>query len=258
MSAARGWTSCVALLLYGGGALAQHVPPDPPQRELGEHSYEEMAEMMQMDDRELYGRVTLDQLEWQETDAADVFAYETEAFYGGDYHKASLRSEGSHADGRTDARIEALWDRVIAPWWSMHAGARVDVGDAPTRTWLALGVEGLAPQKFEVEAALYVGDAGRTALRFDIHYDVLLTQRLVLHPQFETDIYGKDDPEHGIGSGLSDIELSLRLRYEIRREIAPYVGVRWLRRFGETADLARSAGADSSEAHFVAGLRVWF
>jgi copper resistance protein B len=250
-------TACVALLL-SGGAFAQHVPPDPPQRELGEHSYEEMAEMMQMDDRERYGRLTLDQLEWQNADDADVLAYEAEAFYGGDYHKALLRAEGTHADGDSEVRVEAFWDRVIAPWWNMQTGVRVDVGDAPTRTWLAIGVEGLAPQKFEVEAALYLGDEGRTALRLDIHYDVLLTQRLVLHPQFETDIYGKDDPEHGIGSGLSDIELSLRLRYEIRREVAPYIGLRWLRRFGETADIARSAGDDASDVQFLAGLRVWF
>lgn len=103
-------------------------------------------------------------------------------------------------------------------------------------------------------APVYFGEEGRTAFRVDVSYDLLLTQRLILQPQIEADAYGKDDRERGIGSGLSDIEAGLRLRYEVRREFAPYLGVQRVRRFGETADLA----GDDGDTHFVAGLRVWF
>ena len=111
---------------------------------------------------------------------------------------------------------------------------------------------------FEVDAALYVGEQGRTAARFSGEYDLLITQRLILQPELELQLYGKDDPENGIGSGLSDVEAALRLRYEIRREFAPYVGLHWERKFGATADLARQEGHDVDDVTLVAGLRVWF
>jgi copper resistance protein B len=243
----------MALAGFAGRALAQHVPPDPPQNQLPHQSYEQMVEMMRMDDTEQYGRVSIDQLEWQDADHADV-AWDVQAFYGGDYHKLWLKSEGVHERDEDDVRLEALWNRITTPWWSSQVGLRQDFGDAPSRTWLALGIEGLAPQWFDVEATIYLGEEGRTAFRADVSYDLLLTQRLVLQPQIEADVYGKDDRERGIGSGLSDIEAGLRLRYEVRREFAPYIGVHWVRRFGETADLA----GDDSETRFVAGVRVWF
>jgi copper resistance protein B len=245
----------MAMLTVSSTAAAQHVPPDPPQHLLPHQSYEQMVEMMRMDDTERYGRVIVDQLEWQDDpDHADI-TWDAQAYYGGDYHKLWLKTEGVHEQHADDARVEALWNRIVSPWWSTQAGLRHDFGDGPSRTWLALGVEGLAPQWFDVEAAIYVGEESRTALRVDVSYDLLLTQRLVLQPQLEADVYGKDDPERRIGSGLSDIEAGLRLRYEIRRELAPYIGVHWVRRFGETADLA---GDDHSDTRFVAGVRVWF
>jgi len=242
-----------ALSMGACSAFAQHVPPDPPQNQLPHQTYEQMVEMMRMDDTTRYGRVTVDQLEWQNADHADI-AWDMQAYYGGDYHKLWLKTEGAHEQDADEVRVEALWNRIVSPWWSAQAGLRQDFGDAPSRTWLALGIEGLAPQWFDVEAAIYLGGEGRTALRAEVSYDLLLTQRLVLQPQIEADVYGKDDPERGIGSGLSDIEAGLRLRYEIRRELAPYVGVHWVRRFGETADLA----GDDSDTRFVAGVRVWF
>jgi copper resistance protein B len=245
--------AALAMFAVAGSALAQHVPPDPPQNQLPHQSYEQMVEMMRMDDTERYGRVVVDQLEWQNADHADI-AWDMQAYYGGDYNKLWLKSEGVHEQDENEARVEALWNRIVSPWWSAQAGVRQDFGDAPSRTWLVLGIEGLAPQWFDVEAAIYLGEEGRTAFRADVSYDLLLTQRLVLQPQIEADVYGKDDPERGIGSGLSDIEAGLRLRYEVRRELAPYIGVHWVRRFGETADLA----GDESDTRFVAGVRVWF
>lgn len=151
-----------------------------------------------------------------------------------------------------------LWDRIVSRWWNLQAGVRHDFGEGPSRDWVAVGVQGLAPYFFDVEATAYLGDSGRTAARFSAEYDLLFTQRLVLQPQFEVNLYGKDDPANRIGSGLSNLELALRLRYEFRREFAPYVGLVWTRRFGNTADFARAAGEDASDVQFLAGLRVWF
>ncbi len=123
------------------------------------------------------------------------------------------------------------------------------------RDWAAFGVQGLAPYWFEIEATAYVGDSGRTALRFRAEYELLLTQRLVLQPEFETNVYGKRDPEHGVDSSVNDATFGLRLRYEIRREIAPYIGVVWKHRFG---DIDFAADRTGSETQLVAGLRVWF
>ena len=245
----------LAMLVIAGSALAQHVPPDPPQHLLPHQSYEQMVEMMRMDDTERYGRVFAEQLEWQDDPNHADIAWDAQAYYGGDYHKLWLKTEGVHEQHEDSARVEALWNRIVSPWWSTQAGVRHDFGTGPSRTWLALGIEGLAPQWFDVEAAIYVGEESRTALRVDVSYDLLLTQRLILQPELEADAYGKDDPERRIGSGLSDVEAGLRLRYEIRREFAPYIGVHWVRRFGDTADLN---GDDRSDTRFVAGVRVWF
>src|SRR4051812_9433816 len=205
-----------------------------------EMSYREMANIMQMDDTLRFAKVTLDQLEWRNgsTDEGRA-AWDAQGSYGGDYDKLWIKSEGKYvSNGRTgvhDADVEVLWDRVISRWWNVQAGGREDFGAG--HTWAVLGVEGLAPQWFQTEAAVYLSDEGRTAARLKAQYELLLTQRLVLQPFAEANIYGHSDPAHEIGSGLSDLEISFRLRYELYRQFAPYVGVVWLRRFGETADL---------------------
>jgi copper resistance protein B len=123
---------------------------------------------------------------------------------------------------------------------------------------LALGVEGLAPYWLSTEATLYAGEQGRLAGRMKVSYDLLLTQRLILQPYAEVNLYSKPDPGRLLGSGLSDFELSLRLRYEVRRELAPYVGLGWFKRVGGTAGLARAGGEDSDDLEVLAGLRIWF
>ena len=235
-----------------------HIPPPPPQHAMGDMSEEEMAEMMGMDDTEPYSLMLFDHFEWRDTDEGSVLAWDGRMFYGNDYDKALLKSEGERLDGEYEGSAELLWDHVFSRWWSLQAGVAHDFGEGPSRTWAAFGVQGLAPYWFEVEALMYVGEEGRTAASFSAEYEMFLTQRLILQPTFELDLYGKDDVANGIGSGLSDAELGLRLRYEIRREFAPYVGVLWSRKFGETADLARDHGGDTNEVQFVAGLRTWF
>jgi copper resistance protein B len=248
------------LLALAGGASAQseHVPPDPPQSHVHSMPYREMAEMMGMDDRARFGKVMLDRLEWRDADSS-TYEWEAEAWYGGDYHKVWFETEGEHVAGSVaDARVELLWDRILTRWWSTRLGARHDSGDGPARNWLAFGVAGLAPGFIELAAMAYVGDSGRAALRLSADYDLLITQRLVLQPEGELNMYASDDPERLIGSGVSDLELGLRLRYEIRREVAPYLGVSWTKRFGDSADLASAAGHDTSEFTLVAGVRLWF
>jgi len=235
-----------------------HVPPDPPRNPLPDMPRERMIDLMEMSDDAPYGLILLDQLEWREHDENNALAWELQAFYGTDYDKVWLETEGEHVSGEEEGRAELLWDRIISSWWSVQAGVRYDFGEGPARTWASVGMQGLAPYFFEIDAALYLAEQGRTAARFSAGHDLLITQRLILRPELELNLYGKDDPANGIGSGLSDVELGLRLRYEIRRELAPYIGMHWSRKFGKTADLARAVGEDDSDLVIVAGLRAWF
>jgi copper resistance protein B len=238
---------------------AAHVPPDPPQHSMGDMPYAEMAAMMQMDDAARTSKLLFDQLEWRNTAEGNAAAWDAEGWYGGDHDKVWLRSEGERVGGTTqNARADLLWDHTFARWWSVQAGGRQDFGGGPGRTWAAIGVQGLAPYWFDTEATFYVGEQGRTAVRLKSEYELLFTQRLILQPEGEVNLYGKADPERRLGSGLSDLEIGLRLRYELRREFAPYIGVVWSRQFGGTADRVRESGGNPSDAQFVAGLRAWF
>jgi copper resistance protein B len=217
-----------------------------------------------MDDTARFGKLMVDQLEWRDGGADQGrAAWDAQAWYGGDLDKLWLKTEGRDISGGpdrgvSDASVELLWDRVIARWWNLQLGGREDFGPGQSRTWAAAAIEGIAPQWVEAEATVYVGEQGRTAGRLKAQYDLLLTQRLILQPYVETNLYSRSDPRQQVGAGLSDLELSFRLRFEIRRELAPYVGLVWLRRFGGTAELARAAGAQADDLELAAGLRVWF
>jgi len=227
-------------------------------------SYREMADTMQMDDTARFGKLVFDRLEWRGGGGGQGRAvWDGQGWYGGDYNRLWLKSEGKYAAtdpdrGAQEADLEVLWNRVVSRWWSAQAGGRRELGLGQSRTWLAVGLQGLAPQWFDTEVTLYVSDAGRTAGRLKAQYDLLLTQYLVLQPLMEAHLYGRPDPRSRLGSGLSDLEAGVRLRYELRRELAPYIGVVWLRRFGRTADLVRAAGAQASDLQWAIGLRVWF
>jgi copper resistance protein B len=243
----------------GTASEAAHVPPDAPQYPMSDMPYRKMVAVMQMDDTARTSKVLFDQLEWRNTADGNAAAWDAEGWYGGDYNKAWLRTEGERVGGRTQsARADLLWDHTFARWWSVQAGGRQDFGNGPGRTWAAIGVQGLAPYWFDTEATFYVGEQGRTAVRLKTEYELLFTQRLILQPEGEANLYGKPDPERRLGSGLSDLEIGLRLRYEMRREFAPYIGVVWSRQFGGTADRVRESGGDPSDVQFVVGVRAWF
>jgi copper resistance protein B len=188
--------------------------------------------------------------------------WDGQAWAGTDYNRLWLKSEGRYNVNRkgtvTDGDHEALYDRPISTYFDVQAGVRVDLDSLPTRTWAALGVQGLALEFWDLEATLYASDGGHYALKTNASYDLLLTQRLILQPQFETNWYTKTDPRRRIGSGLSDIDMGLRLRYEFSRKLAPYVGVAYQRSFSGTASYAREDGGHVNDVRFLAGLRVWF
>lgn len=212
-----------------------------------------------MGDEHSRGGVRIEHLERAFANDGNATAYDLQAWYGRDYDRAVLKAEGERAGGKpTEARTELLWGHAVASFWDAQLGVRRDGGTGPGRNWLAFAVQGLAPYWFELEAAGYLGQDGRSAVRLSGSYELLFTQRLILQPNFEANLYSKRDPERELGTGLSDLAVGLRLRYEIKREFAPYVGIQWRGTFGETADFARAAGAAGRETRLVAGVRFWF
>jgi copper resistance protein B len=200
-----------------------------------------------------------DRLEAQDADDGDVLSWDFRGWAGRNANRLWVRSEGERQSGTTErAELQLLWGRPVARWWDVVAGARQDFQPAPSQSWAAFGIQGLAPYRFEVEATAFVGDGGRSAARFEAEYELLITNRLILQPLVELNWYGQDDAARGIGSGLASAESGVRLRYEIRREIAPYVGLTRERMFGRTANFARAAGIDTRETSWVVGIRLWF
>lgn len=203
--------------------------------------------------------LVVDRLEAWEDDAGTGQAWELIGWAGTDLDRLWIRSGGERMGGRTDAAsLELLYGRSVSPWWDVVAGLRHDSLPGPSRTRLALGVQGLAPYMFEVQATAYLDDSGDIALDLGAGYDLLLTNRLVLHPEIEIGLSGSGDGRRGIGSGLSTVEAGLRLRYEFTRQFAPYVGLVHERAFGDTVDLHRRDGHDTRDTRIVAGVRIWF
>ena len=211
-----------------------------------------------MEDDPVLTKFMLEQLEIHDADGSNPITWEAEAWIGKDLNKLWLKTEGERVDGETEElEVQALYSRAIAPYWDVQVGVRKDF-EPVSREWGVVGLKGLAPYFFEADAALFIGDNGRTAARVQGEYELLLTQKTILTPEFEVNLYGKDDPEARIGSGLSDISVGLRLRHEVKREFAPYIGVEWTKKFGDTADFAEVDGNDVSDTQFVAGIRAWF
>ncbi|HEX5055871.1 MAG TPA: copper resistance protein B [Gammaproteobacteria bacterium] len=211
-----------------------------------------------MEDDPLLFMLRADELEIHDADE-NPLSWDIEAWLGKDLNKFRLRTEGERSDqGTANAETQALYSRAVAPCWDLQFGLRRDSRPAPTRNWAVIGWRGLAPYWFDIDANLFLGENGRSALRLEAEYEILVTQRLTLSPDIEFNLYGKDDRESGIGSGLSVIETGLRLSYEIGPEFAPYIGFDWERSYGKTADFAKASGEESADNVWVAGLRFWF
>jgi len=189
------------------------------------------------------------------------FVWEGQGWIGGDLQKLWLKAEGEYVTddgGFEEAEMQALYSRAVSPFWELQVGVRQDIKPNPSRTYAVIGAQGLAPYWFELEGAVFLSDVGDLFARLEVEYEFRLTQRLILQQRIELNAAFSDDEAIGVGSGLSTAEAGLRLRYEVTREFAPYVGVSWSRAFGDTRAFRRIDGNDTNQVSFVAGLRFWY
>ena len=244
-------------------AAAQTPPPPAPADRLADRYFgtdamnRARAQLAEEHGGTLYSKVMANILEYAPSDGGG-YRWDVEGWYGGDINRVVVKTEGAGSDGDLEeAEVQALYSRAVGRYTDLQAGVRHDF--EPTgRTYATIGVDALFPYWFEAEAAAFLSTEGHVLARLAGSYDWRLTQRLILQPQAEVTLAAQDDEETETGSGLSNAELGLRLRYEIRREFAPYVGVSYERSFGRTADFVRAHGEDVDETRFVVGLRAWF
>lgn len=250
---------CAALGLLLAGTPLGAAPPVTPEERAAAFPDLGVGMHTHMDDDPVNWMLLVDQLEWQSRDGDDAIQWNVRAWAGRDLNRLLLRAEGHATDGTTEEnRVELYWERLVQPRWSLVVGVREDMAPGPSRTLAGVGIQGLAPWRIHLEATAYAGEEGQTALTVEAEQDLLLSNRLILAPRLEANAYGEDDVENGIGRGLADLSLGLRLRYELRRQFAPYLGVQWQGNFGETEDLRRGAGEPVRETSLVAGVRLWF
>jgi len=257
-------TALAAALLLSLEVQAQHHehPPTTPIPVLTDADREAArppTHAHPVHDNTVHYKVLFNRLEAFDADHGSGQAWEGQAWIGTDTDRVWLRTEGERVGGRTEsADVEVLYGRPVSAWWDVVAGVRHDFQPGGAQDWAAIGVVGLAPYKFEVEATAYIGASGRTAARIEAEYEVLLTNRLILQPLVEANFHGEDDAGRGVGAGLSTMEAGLRLRYEFHRKFAPYIGVVHERAFGDTADFRAGQGDPTRDTRWVAGVRLWF
>jgi len=208
--------------------------------------------------RPLHWLARLNQLETWDGRDGNAQAWSGDAWLGGDVHRLRLLSEGERSAGHLQsADFSALYSRSVTPWWDWVAGIKHEF-EPDARTWAAVGVQGLAPYFFEVSVMLYADDHGQIQFKLETEYELLLTNRLILQPMAELTASLKNEPEARIGSGFGSLDTGLRLRYEITRQFAPYLGIVHERHFGNTAQAALGSGGHPRDTRIVAGVRVWF
>lgn len=212
-----------------------------------------------VEDRLIVSHLIVDQLEARVGDGGAGLRWDAQAWTGPDEWRLWLKTEGerAHSGDLRDGQTEAFFAKPITTFWNLQVGGRYDLDSRPARGWGAIGLQGLAPGWLDVEATAYVGQMGG-ALKVKASNDILLTNRLILQPEAEINAYTRDDRARLIASGVSDLDAGLRLRYEISRKFAPYVGVTWEKKFGRTASLVRASGEPADEVRFAVGLRTWF
>ncbi len=177
---------------------------------------------------------------------------------GGDTEKFVVKTEGEMQNGHVESsELWGLYSRNASDFWDVQAGVRQDFDPRPT-TYLAAGVQGLAPYFFETDAHAFLSTRGDLSVRIEQSIDLLITQRLILQPHLKADAYAQDVPELAIGSGISTVEIGAQLRYEITRKFAPYIDLVYERSVGNTERLVRASGRDPGDLTLRAGLRFWF
>ena len=250
---------------HGAAAAATQMGSDADTEELRDpHAYAEGEDFgplgrPRLADEKDFGAVLIERLEAVDTDENGWAAFDAQAWFGRTYDRANLQLEGEVDSGEIhELRTELLWSHAITPFWDTQLGLRHDSGEDPNRYWMAFGLQGLAQYWFHVEAMLYAGQQGDTAARFEAEYDMLFTQRLILQPRIEMNLYGQNDEVRETGSGLSNLSVGLRLRYEFTRHFGPYLGVEWAGLYGGTADFARAEGNRTEETRYLLGVRMWF
>ena len=218
-----------------------------------------------VEDNQVFWLLLIDQLEYRNNNGSNTLNWNAQGWVGGDYRRIWVKTEGEvdlAGDEGTEAEIQVLYGQLIAPFWDLQVGLRYDRLDSPdrdrSRAFAVVGVQGLTPYLFEVDAALFISEDGDVSARLSAEYELLLTQRLILQPEFEVNLALQEVEEFGVGTGLNDIELGLRLRYEVTRKFAPYVGISWTRKFGGAADFAREEGESVDNFSLVGGLRLLF
>lgn len=255
--------------LTGSGAwtaVRAEQAPDQPQMPAGIPPITDAdreAAFPEVHDHPVHGQgthayVLFDQFEGRTGSGSRVFSWDTKGWVGGDRNRFWFRTEGDRAGEHWEqAQHNLLFGRAISPWWDLIAGVRIDTLPGTPRAALAVGVQGLAPGRTEVELSAYVEPSGRTHVRFESEYELLITNRLAFQPLIEFELYGSADPERHLGRGLTAGEFGMRLRYEFTREFAPYAGVVWSRKFFGTRDFAEAAGGRVGSSRFTAGVRFW-
>ena len=207
-----------------------------------------------------FSQIMFNIAEAQFRNGRDGFEWDGEGWYGGDVDRLSIKSEGEGAFGRSieRAEVQALYSRAVGPYFNLQGGVRYDFKPNPSRAYAVIGFEGLAPNFFDVEGALFLSNKGELMARAEGYYDQRITQRLILQPRAEVNFAAQNSRELAIGAGLSDAEIGLRLRYDIRREFAPYIGVQYRQAFGKTRRYLRDEGEDAGGWSLLTGVRMWF
>ena len=215
-------------------------------------------ERLTLADEHPFYAVLGDRLEYNEQANAGVF--DLQAWYGTTFDRLVIKTEGDFSEGSIEEnQTDILWGHAVSAYWDTQAGVRLDYNkEGENRQWLAFGLQGLAPYWFELDMTAYVGERGNTAFTLEAEYELLLTQKLIIQPRAEITLYGKNDKQNELGSGLSSSAIGFRVRYEFTRQFAPYIGVEWSNKFGNTADYATSSGQSSNNTAFVAGIKFWF